>query len=311
VNVVDWLLDSDPAIRWQTLRDLSDTPRVDVNRERARVATEGWGAQLPARQEPDGGWGGSLDSTGWDSTNREWNALLTLLWLRDLGIDPDDEGVRAATTRTAQNLTWKWWDNRPFFHGEVEPCINGRILALAAYFDQDSDGLVARLVGEQMADGGWNCEQENGSTRGSFHSTINVLEGLREHQQRGGGLPHVTDALQRGEEYLLERHLMRRLSTGELIDAEFTKLAFPTGYHYDLLRALDYFRKSDRNDERLSEALDVIESKRATDGRWQLDAERPDQLDIGTRERAGEPSRWITLHALRVLKWAGTKPPTP
>jgi hypothetical protein len=297
VNSVDWLLDSDPAIRWQSLRDLSDAPAEDVARERARVASEGWGAALLARQRPDGAFGGQDDSVGWDATNREWNTLLALLWLRDLGVDPTSDVVSAATKRTAENVTWKWWDNRPFFHGEVEPCINGRVLALAAYFGHESGGLVDRLLGEQMKDGGWNCEQENGSVRGSFDTTIN--------ERATGRSDAVAAAREKGEEYLLERRLLRRLSSGELVDTRFTELAFPTGYHYDVLRALDYFRQADRREERLEEALTLIEGKRSADGRWQLDVERPDQLDIGTGERANEPSRWITLRALRVLRWAG------
>src|SRR3954452_16709495 len=153
-----------------------------------------------------------------------------MLCLRDFGVDPDDETVRAATTKTAQNVTWKWWDNRPFFHGEVEPCINGRVLAVAGYFGHDSGDLVARLLGEQMADGGWNCEQENGSTRGSFHSTINVLEGVVAFEQRNGAIAEITNARHRGDEYLLERRMLRRLSTGEVIDPAFGQLSFPHGY---------------------------------------------------------------------------------
>jgi hypothetical protein len=298
-----WLLGCDPAIRWQALRDLAETPADEVAAERARVATEGRGAAVLARQAPDGSFGGSADSTGWDETNVEWNCLLALVWLREMGLDPDGDAARTASTRVAENIVWKWWDNRPFFHGEVEPCINGRVLALGAYFGHDSGDLVERLVGEQMADGGWNCEQENGSVRGSFHSTINVLEGLRAHVTAGGGSPAVEDALERGEEYLLERRLMRRLSTGEVIDPEITQLGFPTGYHYDVLRALDYFRAADRIDDRLGDALAMVEGKRQPDGRWHTDVQWPDQLHDAS-EPAGAPSPWLTLRALRVLNWS-------
>ncbi len=295
--MIEWLMDSDPAIQWQVMRDLADAPDAEVRQERGRVSREGWGAALLARQQADGSWGGD---------NREWNSLLCLLWLRDLGADPDSEPIREATARTARNVAWKWWDNRPFFHGEVEPCINGRVLALAAYFKHDSGDLVDRLLGEQMADGGWNCEQENGSVRGSFHTTINVLEGLRAHERASAAASdEVRDALQHGEEYLLERHLLRRLSTGEVADTSFLELAFPTGYHYDILRALDYFRLAGRADDRLSEALATVEGKHSADGSWAADVDRPDQLDIGATVSAGEPNRWITLRALRVLRWAG------
>jgi hypothetical protein len=303
MNTLDWLLDSDPAIRWQALRDLAHAPRDVVDAERRRVATTGWGAALLARQSEDGSFGGSSESTGWDETNIEWNCLLALLWLRDMGLDPDVDAARVATARVADNITWKWWDNRPFFHGEVEPCINGRVLALAAYFGHDPGDLVERLVREQMADGGWNCDQENGSVRGSFHTTINVLEGLRAWHS-GHGNDDVAAALGRGEEFLLERHLTRRLSTGELVDAEFLQLGFPTGYHYDVLRALDYFRAAKRHDDRLDEAVAIVESKRDENDRWRVEVEWPDQLEVGSRERVGEPSRWLTLRALRVLEWA-------
>jgi hypothetical protein len=311
MSVLEWLLDSDPAIRWQVLRDLTDA-RVDMGAaERRLVASEGWGAALLALQAPDGSWGGTSDSTGWDSTNVEWNCLLTLLWLRDFGIDPADEAVAAATALTAQNVTWKWWDNRPFFHGEVEPCINGRVLALAGYFGHDSGDLVGRLLGEQMADGGWNCEQENGSTRGSFHSTINVLEGVLAFEERNGATAEITDARLRGQEYLLERRMLYRLSTGAVIDPAFTQLSFPYGYHYDVLRGLDYLRAAGvEPDERTSEAVAMVARKRRPDGRWNLENPHPDQLEIDACERDGDPSRWITLRALRVLRWAGFEPPT-
>src|SRR4051794_22188438 len=151
MDTVDWLLDSDPAIRWQTLHDLTDATADAVAHERGRVATEGWGAALLARQSLDGSFGGSADSTGWDASNVEWNCLLALLWLRDMGLDPDGVAAGTAASRVADNIKWKWWDNRPFFHGEVEPCINGRVLALAAYFGHDPGDLVDKLIDEQMA----------------------------------------------------------------------------------------------------------------------------------------------------------------
>jgi hypothetical protein len=292
-------------MRWQAMADLADAPADEVRVERARVAREGWGAELMSRQAPDGSWGGRHDSTGWDETNVEWNSLLALLWLRDLGVDPNDKVVRSAADLTAQNVIWKWWDNRPFFHGEVEPCINGRVLGLAAYYGQDSGDLIPRLLGEQMVDGGWNCEQENGATIGSFHTTINVLEGLLEHELANGATDEVTDARQRGQQYLLERRLLRRLTTGELIDPAFSQLSFPTGYHYDVLRALDYLRRAgEKPDERMTEGIEVVRGKRRDDGRWNLENSHPDQLNIEMGEREGEPSRWITLRALRVLDWA-------
>jgi hypothetical protein len=298
MTVEDWLLD-DPAIGWQTMRDLLDEPADAVAAERARVAKEGWGAQLLALQRPDGHWGDDL-------SNPEWITFLALMLLRDMGLDPASDEARHAVALVRDNVTWHWWDNKPFFDGEVEPCINGRVLAVGAYFGQDGHGLVERLLGEQMADGGWNCEQENGSTRGSFNSTINVLEGLLEHERARGATAELTAARERGQAYLLERRMLRRQSTGELIDPAFVELSYPTGYHYDVLRGLDYLREAGISpEERVAEAVEVVASKRGTDGRWQPEITHDDELQFEMGEAEGQPSRRITLRAMRVLRWAG------
>lgn len=296
-SVIRWLLDSDPSIRWQAMRDLTDTPDEEVAAERAKVATEGWGASLLAKQTPDGQWGG-------DPSNPEWTCLLSLLWLRDMGLNPASDEARRAIGRIRDNVTWHWWDNNPFFVGEVEPCINGRIVSVGSYFGQDVNRLIERLLGEQMDDGGWNCEQENGSTRGSFHTTINVLEGLLAHEHATGEDAKVTAARERGQEYLLERHMLHRLSTGEVIEQAWTQFSFPTGYHYDILRGLEYLRNVGiKPDARVAEAMDLVEEKRGEDGRWLLENPHPDQLDLQMGEAEGKPSRWNTLRALRVLDW--------
>jgi hypothetical protein len=301
-----WLLDSDPAVRWQTMADLTDAPADEVAAERAKVGSAGWGAEVLARQTPTGDFGGAKDGNwGGDEPVPEWTTLLSLLWLRDMGVDPEGAPARAAIERVRDNVTWHWWDNNPFFVGEVEPCINGRVLSLGAYFGQDTSRVLDRLLGEQMADGGWNCEQENGATVGSFHTTINVLEGLAGQVRTFGATPAVADALARGNEYLLDRRLLRRRRSGELIDPNFSRLSFPTGYHYDVLRALEHFRSAGTQpDARMDEAIDIVRSKRRDDGRWNLENPHEDQLEIGVHEREGEPSRWITLRAFRVLSWA-------
>ena len=297
MNVVDWLLDSDPAIRWQVMRDLTDAPPDAVAAERSKVARQGWGARLLALQRPEGDWGG-------DPSNPEWTTLLALVLLREMGLDPQGEQARRAVTPVRDDITWHWWDNRPFFHGEVEPCINGRVLAVGAYFGQGSGGLVERLLGEQMDDGGWNCEQENGSTRGSFHSTINVLEGLLEHERTTGGSAGVREARLRGQDYLIERRMFRRLSNGEIIDPEFTQFANPRGYRYAVLRGLDYLRDAQAEpDERMAEAIELVENKRDADGRWTLENSHPGELGFDMGEEKGRASRWITLRAMRVLRW--------
>jgi hypothetical protein len=297
MNVTDWLLDSDPAIRWQVMRDLRDASPAEVAAERGKIATHGWGAALLALQRPRGDWGPNAEN------NIEWNAFLSLHLLRDMGLDPGSEAAKRAVGLVRDNLTWTWWDNRPFFTGEVEPCINGRVLAISAYYGQDFGDLLERLLGEQMADGGWNCEQENGSVRGSFHSTINVLDGLLEVENAGRGNHAVTAARERGQDYLLERHLMRRLSTGDVPNPHFLLFKFPPGYRYDVLRGLDYLRSAGvRTDQRMSEGLELVSSKRTDDGMWNLDDADLGDLGFGFGEEVGKPSRWITLKALRVLR---------
>ncbi len=303
-SVIQWLLDSDPSIRWQVMGDLLGSAATEVAAERARVATEGWGAQLLTAQGADGYWGAG-------TCNPEWVSLRTLLLLRHMGLDPTSEAARRAVARVRENVTWQGvlpqdaaWHGRPLFAGEVEPCVNGRVVAVGSYFGEDVQGIVNRLLGEQMSDGGWNCEQESGSTRGSFHTTICVLEGLLEHERATGGSPAVTAARERGQEYLLERRLLRRLSTGEVIDPAWTQFSFPTSYHYDVLRGLEYLRRAGMApDARMAEAIGLVASKRDADGRWPLENVHPEELDAEPGAVEGRPSRWNTLRALRVLDW--------
>ncbi len=303
-SVIDWLLDADPAIRWQVLRDLIGAPAQAVAAERAKVATEGWGVQLLTSQSADGYW-------GTDTANPEWVTLRTLLLLRDLGLDPRIAAARRAVALVHANVTWRGvlpqdaaWHGKPLFAGEVEPCVNGRVVAIGSYFGEEVQGIVDRLLGEQMADGGWNCEQESGSTRGSFHTTICVLEGLLEHERATGGSPTVTAARERGHEYLLERRMLRRLATGDVIDAAWTHFSFPTGYHYDVLRGLEYLRRANVTpDARMAEAIDLVASKCDADGRWPREHVHADELDAEPGVAEGQPSRWNTLRALRVLDW--------
>ena len=300
MNLIAWLLDSDPAIRWQVMRDLTDTPASIVAAERARVAHEGWGARLLDEQRPDGQWGDGIATPFW------WSNMYTLVWLRDLGVDPASERARAAVDRVRDHVTWgPEFGNSPFFEGEVEPCINGRVVALGGYFGVRSDRLLDRLMSEQLADGGWNCEAERGSVRSSFHTTLCVLEGLLAFEHAFGATPAVTAARRRGEEYLLKRRLLRRLSTGEVVDPTWTQLAFPPLWHYDVLRALDYLRAAKSQPERCDEeALDIIRGRRQADGRWLLDARHRNTLYEDIAGQVGAPNRWITLRALRILETA-------
>jgi hypothetical protein len=301
VDTVDWLLDADPAIRWQAMRDLSDAPPAAVAAERARVAREGLGAGILSRQGSDGAWH-KADTPDWLPT------LFTFQLLRATGVDPSDPAVRSAVQRLQDGFRWhESLGGKAFFEGETEPCINGGALALGGFFGHPAASLAARLVSEQLPDGGWNCDAPKSSCS-SFHSTICVLEGLLEYERATGTSPEVAAARRRGEEYLLERSLFRRRTTGEVAHPEFLELSFPPRYHYDVLRALDYFRSAGaRPDERMSEAVRYLASRRQPDGRWLLDRAYDESLDFHVGESEGEPSRWNTLRALRVLRWWGTK----
>jgi hypothetical protein len=300
-GVVKWLLDSDPSIRWQVMRDLLDAPPDEVAAERAKVATQGWGAQLLAAQPADGVWGGGAYFPEWTSTTP------TLSLLRHFGLDPQSPQARHALELVRANARWEY-DALPYFGGEVEPCINGQAVAIGAYFGEDVRSIVDRLLTEQMADGGWNCEQERGSTRGSFETSINVLEGLLEYERSAGANGAVTAARLRGQEYLLDRGLLRRFSTGELAQPRWFYLAFPNGWHYDILRVLDHLRNAAVTpDNRMAEAIAILESKRGADGRWPLEHAFHDELLADMGEAEDQPSRWITLRALRVLRWAAPR----
>lgn len=317
-SVIEWLLDSDPSVRWQALRDLQQAPAAEVAAERARIATEGWGAALLAAQDEGGTWPGG------DARLPEYTSLRTLFLLRDMGLDPASEQAKTAVARVRRNVQWlmnipeevlpkdediSWW-HKPFFEGEVEPCINGRVVAIGAYFGEDIQPIVERLLGEQMADGGWNCDQDQGSTRGSFHTTIDVLEGLLEFERATGGSSAVRTARERAHEYLLERRLFKRLSTGEAIEDDrkggpvWTQFSYPTGWRYDILRGLDYLRAAGaRPDPRMKEAIEILASKRDASGRWALGVVHPEEVVAEPGVTEGQPSRWNTLRALRVLDW--------
>ncbi|UEL28442.1 hypothetical protein [Pseudarthrobacter sp. L1SW] len=306
MDVRAWLLDSDPALRWQVLRDLTDASPEVFLAERELVATRGWGARLLALQGADGQWDGgtywpALDD---DPDGQPWTATTySLLLLRDFGLRPDSREACRAVTLVRENSRWEE-GNQPFFDGEVEPCINGMAVALGAYFGENVDRVVERLAREQLADGGWNCEAERGSTRSSFHTTICVLEGLVGHERATGGTPESREARRRGEEYLLERRLLRRKSTGALISNDWLQFSYPTRWFYDVLRGLDYFRSAGgRPDKRLAEAVDVVRSKQQPNGTWLLENTHPGKVHFPLEAGDGQPSRWNTLRALRVLRW--------
>ena len=306
-STLDWLLDSDPAIRWQVMRDLTDTPADAVDAERARVATEGWGARLLAARDPDGQWMGGACFPGRGEPpsdgSQPWTSTLpAMLDLYNFGLDPTTDIAREMTKLVAANCHWEY-DGSLFFDGEVEACINGHTVTLGAYFGADVDGIVARLLADQLDDGGWNCWTEDGATVSSFHSTICVIEGLLEYERATGGSDDGRAARHRGEEYLLERSLFRRKSTGEVVADDWLAFSFPTRWHYDVLRGLAHFRRADVRDPRLGEAIDVVRSKRQDDGTWLLENTHRGDVHFPLDGGDGRPSRWNTLRAARVLEW--------
>jgi hypothetical protein len=299
---VKWLLDSDPAIRWQVMSDLTGEAPSAIAAERSRVATEGWGAQLLALQSPAGNWGGPKE---------DLVALYTLVVLKDLGLDPASKEARKMIDRVNQRLVFKQLNNRPFLHGETEPCINGRILAIGSYFKEPNDALANQLLGEQLEDGGWNCEarpflspKRPPSRRSSFHTTICVLEGLLEYERAGRKSRAATKARRRAENYLLERRMFRSLRTGEVIDERWLRFSFPTFWHYDVLRGLDYLRNAGiKPDSRVSDAIETVIERRHQNGRWPVSLLHPEHIPLEMETGVGRASRWNTLRALRVLRW--------
>ena len=300
MSVVDWLLESDPSIRWQALRDLAGAPASAVAAERSRVAKEGWGARLLALQTADGQWGGGSYTPKWTSTT------YTLLLLRHLGIDPADPKVQAATRRVRDQMVMGA-SNRPYFLYSNELCVTSMVLALGSYFLEDPADLPQPevLLERQHDDGGWNCHVA--SDRSSFHTTISALEGLLEYERALGGDSALAEARARAHEFLMERRLMYSLRTGELINSRWLLMSYPPRWFYDVLRALDYLRDAGENpDSRIEEAVTVIAGKQRKDGYWPLQNRHPGKEHF-SMESAGKPSRWNTLRAMRVLTWARRK----
>jgi len=286
------------------MRDLTDEALDTIAAERSHIATEGWGAQLLALQSPAGNWGGPNEDRGLLVT------LYSLVVLMDLGLDPASKQARKMIDRVDKRLVFKPLNNRPFLHGETEPCINGRILAIGAHFNKPNDALARQLLREQLEDGGWNCEAIEPSARrplsrrSSFHTTICVLEGLLTYEHAGRKSAAVTNARKRGEKYLLDRHLFRSLRTGEVIDERWLRFSFPTFWHYDVLRGLDYLRNAGiKADGRVREAIEIVIKRRHQNGRWPLNLLHRERIPLEMEIAVGSASRWNTLRALRVLRW--------
>ncbi len=301
-QVLEWLLEGDPAIRWQTLRDLQAAQDPEVRRARERVAEEGWGARLLSHQDPEGTWAGKMYSPKWTSTT------YTMLLLRRMGLPrTHPQAQRACTLLLERGLYHDGGINYFVTLRHSETCVTGMVLSILAYFrypDERLHVLAGHLLEQQMADGGWNCESYNGATHSSFHTTISALEGLWEYEQSGGQhTGQVREAHMRGREFLLAHRLYRSDRTGEVVNPVMTRFSFPPRWHYDVLRALDHFQACGAApDERLEDAIGLVLKRRRPDGRWLLQNPYKGR-QFFEMERVREPSRWNTLRALRVLRW--------
>lgn len=306
-KILRWLLAGDPAIRWQTLRDLVGARESRIQRERNKVAREGWGARLLARQDREGTWAGGRSADGGLYSPKWTSTTYTMLLLRDLGLHAGNRQARRACALMLGQGIQKDGGINYGCKMRGETCITGMVLSILCYFqDEDArlDALADYLLREQMIDGGWNCRRHIGATHSSVHSTISVLEGLRFYQQnRGGNAKLVRAAQDRGREFLLMHRLFRSDRTGAIIKPAFLRFSFPPRWHYDILRALDYFQAAAApKDERLVEAIDIVRGRQRVNGRWSLQNSYKGKVYFDM-EQPGTPSRWNTLRALRVLRW--------
>lgn len=301
-SVIKWLLQSDPAIRWQTLRDLIGTNQTDIHHERNQIQSEGWGARLLALQDQSGLWANGIYTPKWTSTT------YTMLLLRRLGLPPkNQQALKACQILLDRGLYRDGGVNYFKSLNYSETCVTGMILSLLAYFqyeDEHIHTLANHLLKQQMPDGGWNCQSFKGATHSSFHTTISVLEGLREYEKfQPQDIEKIQQAQQNGREILLIHRLYKSHRTGKIVNPAFTRFSFPPRWYYDILRALDYFQECKAEcDERLSDAVEIVLKRRTRDGKWCLQNKHPGRIFF-EMEQVGEPSRWNTLRSLRVLKW--------
>lgn len=308
-RLADWLLDSDPALRWQVERDLLGAAEETWQSTRARVVSEGFGRELLSLQDPEGTWAGGAffpaDFSGDEDTPQPWTATTWALNdLRDWGVDA------SALDGTAEKLTAVRWEyeDLPYWGGEVDVCINSWTLSNGLWLGADVDGIVDWFLTHQQDDGGWNCEWVEDSQVSSFHSTLNALIGLLDYQQVTGDSARVAKARARGEEYLLTRDLFRRQSSGVPFDDRVFALFHPRRWFYGILPATDYLRRAAQADRavpdpRMSEAIESIRTQREDDGSWLQGHRHDGEVWFHVDVDPGQPSKWVTLQALRVLDW--------
>ncbi len=305
-GLVDWLLQGDVSIQYQVHRDLLGSEKV---RLRQRISKEGWGARFLSCRNPDGHWGQRFYQPKWTSTH------YTILDLKNLGISPNNKQVRQTLSLILQNLKSPDGGILPIgLDKKSDVCVNGMLLNYAAYFGANEENLksvIDFLISEHMTDGGFNCysNSRRGAVHSSLHSTISVVEGIREYARNG--YRYRLRALQSAEfkarEFILQHRLFRSDRTGQIIDKKMLMLSFPSRWRYDILRALDYFRLAEvEYDPRMDDAVENLLKKRRADGTWPLQARHPGQTHF-EMEKVGRPSRWNTLRALRVLNYFGVE----
>ncbi len=301
-RVIQWLLEGDASIRWQTLQDLTDASNEQLEKERARIATEGWGARLLALQDQTGMWSRGIYSPKWTSTT------YTMLLLKRLGLPPQNsKAIKACKILLERGFYRDGGVNYFASLKHSETCVTGMILSLLAYFQHEDDrihSLAEYLLNQQMPDGGWNCQSYKGARHSSFHTTISVLEGLREYEKfQPQNIEKIQQAQACGREFLLIHQLFKSHRTGKVVNSAFTRFSFPPRWYYDILRALDYFQECNaEQDERLTDAIEIVLRRRTQDGKWRLQ-NRHSGKTFFEMETIGEQSRWNTLRALRILKW--------
>jgi hypothetical protein len=313
-----WLLESDPALRWQVERDLLGLDDAAWRATRARVATEGFGARLLAHQDPDGRWARGAFFPGgqeWFAVQGEvpqpWTATTwSLSSLREWGLDPVVLLERDTPGLLARHCRWEY-DDLPYWEGEVDCCINAFTLANGAWLGVDVGALLERLTGPaggRMPDGGWNCSWVDGATVSSFWSTLNMVTGLLEYERLVGGDSRARAVRRAGEEYLLARRLMYRLSTGAVVGPWVRRFEYPFRGDYSVLRALDHFRRASAHDGtapdgRLADAVDVVRGARRDDGTWAREHRHAGDVWFEVDVPVGEPSPWLTLTGTLALRW--------
>jgi hypothetical protein len=302
-SVVDWLLQGDPSVRWQVHADLLDSGKETIQKERIKIANEGWGAKLLELQDEAGTWAKALYSPKWTSTT------YTLLLLRRLGLDPDNKQAQKGCNILLEEGFSKdgginYWQR---YSNQSETCVTGLTLSILAYFnvkDQRLAEIAEHLLRAQMDDGGWNCRRPYGATHSSFHTTLIVLEGFREYlqkfQEHSKG---VLKARDRAVEFLLQHRLYKSHRTGRIVKPQMTQFCFPPRWKYDVMTVLDYLRSENiPRDERMQDAVELVISRRKKDGKWLLPSPHPGRIFFEL-EKAGEPSRMNTLRGLRILRW--------